>query len=329
MLMGGYLEDGLRTNGVGVGSYGLFQIQHPGPGGVHPDISRAGALNPNTATEYMLPAYSGAVASIPESMWHSHPMAAAELAVYRAEKPADIYHNTQGWDRVREAYSVAMRVQEHIKHDVNHHHQPTVHHPDHAPHSLEQQILHYPGVNGIVSHTDTGTPVPGVLGNTVYYSQWDKRWAGDEYNTSSYSSEMRLSGCGPTSVAEVISTLGPRVFPHQMANWMQAHGYRVSGGTAHEGIVQAPEAFGLHASYIGLNMGDIQRVLKQGGRVIVNGTDSDLSTPATSSGHFYVIRGFEHGRLLVNDSNSITKSLVSYAPDQILGAASMAVGITR
>lgn len=111
MIFTSYLEAGLRPDARGNGSYGAYQEQNPGdPNGPHPDWSIAGALNPDTATQDMLPDYHNGVSQVHDRLWKLHPMLAVELAGYHAERPADIYHNTQGWGRVKEAYDVMKRI---------------------------------------------------------------------------------------------------------------------------------------------------------------------------------------------------------------------------
>jgi hypothetical protein len=335
MLAGSYLESGWRPGAVGIGSYGIFQIQNPGPGGVHPDITKAQALNPDYVTRYMMGEYKGGVHQESEATWNSRPMLAAEESAYHAERPAEHYYESQGWERVHEAYVASLKVLAHYNHETPA--TPQRHNPDHAHHSdgyssLAQTILRYPGSHEIVSHTDTGVPVPDRLGKLRYYSQWDERWRNTQYNAPSYAATIASGGCGPTSVAEVITTeTGEMHGPVELARWMQTHGYRPNGGTDHEGILMAPRAYGLNSEYIGRDMAQVRHILDDlHGYVIVNGLDSDVTTPATTSGHFYTIRGITpSGRLEVNDPNSVTKSLVSYAPGKILGPASMAVGIWK
>lgn len=108
MLVGSYLESGWDAHAVGAGSYGAYQIQHPGV--VHPDITIQQALNPGYATNYMAPAYKAALQAVADTDWTRDPAQAAEEVAYNAEKPRVIYHENQGWDKVRTAYAAAQKV---------------------------------------------------------------------------------------------------------------------------------------------------------------------------------------------------------------------------
>ena len=198
--------------------------------------------------------------------------------------------------------------------------------------TLREQILAYQGVDSIVSETDTGTPLPDKLGNVVYYSQWDKKWGNEQYNWPGGSDRtITSSGCGPSTQAMVISTLSrERVTPLQMARWNQAHGYRVNGGTAHAAFTESARAYGLKADFIDDGVEGIRNAVRNGKIVIVNGTDSDRSTPATDAGHIYLVRGLtQNGNFIVSDANSITKSLTVYDPATIANVATVAVAVWK
>jgi hypothetical protein len=105
------LESGCRPDAVGEGSYGIFQEQNPGdPSGPHPTWSVKGALNPDTATQDMLPDYHSGLSQVSEETWRSRPMYAAEESIYHAERPALHYYESQHWDRVKYAYDTARHI---------------------------------------------------------------------------------------------------------------------------------------------------------------------------------------------------------------------------
>ncbi len=198
--------------------------------------------------------------------------------------------------------------------------------------TLEEQILEYPGVDEIVSETDTGAPLPNELREVVYYSQWDERWANKAYNWPGGDGRtISSSGCGPSSQAIVISTLSnKKVTPVDMAEWNLKHGYRVNGGTAHAALVESARAYGLEANFIDDGIEGIRTAVKNGKLVIVNGTDTDRNTPATDAGHIYVVTDIAlNGDFIVSDPNSITKSLEQYDPATIANAASVAVAVGK
>lgn len=108
LLMGSHIESGWSNTASGGGAFGPYQIQHPGV--VHPDITIAQAQDPAYATNYMLPAYTKALASVSDSLWRLNPVMAAELTIYRAERPAVTYHVNRGYSAVNASYDAAMAV---------------------------------------------------------------------------------------------------------------------------------------------------------------------------------------------------------------------------
>ena len=61
----------------------------------------------------------------------------------------------------------------------------------------------------------------------MYYNQLDERWADVMYGTSS---TIGQGGCGPTSMAIVVSTLtGDAHDPVELAQWSVANGHRCEG----------------------------------------------------------------------------------------------------
>lgn len=195
---------------------------------------------------------------------------------------------------------------------------------------VEYAMLKDPNVGKIVSETDDGINLPNSLGGVVYYSQWDKRWYNKPYNPPNVSGrDMAGSGCGPTTQAMAISSVTRKnVYPYQMAEWNQRHGYRIDGGTSHAAFVASAEAFGANAQMISNSADNINAALRAGKLVIVNGQDGAPDTPATTSGHIYLVRGIApNGNFKVSDGNSISKSLRTFTPEEIASVSTVAVAV--
>lgn len=175
--------------------------------------------------------------------------------------------------------------------------------------------------------------VPDTYDGLVYYNQYDLRWANVPYNVRRGTGRtVATSGCGPSSLAMVISNLtGQKVTPAGMARYAKKHGYRASGGTAHAAFTDIPETYGLQTQQLEESVAEIRRVTEAGGMVIVNGRDHDLRTPATSGGHIYVIYGVtDSGRLKVLDPASFAKTQRTFsAMRDIFDASSMLVAVTK
>ena len=115
-------------------------------------------------------------------------------------------------------------------------------------------------------------------------------------------------GCGPTSMAIVVSSLTDQtVDPPTMAEWAYQNGYWCSGnGSYHSLIPGAAEGFGLQWESISTD--DPQAVVDAlaSGKLIVALMSKGHFT---SSGHFMVLRGVtSEGKILVADPASKKRS---------------------
>ncbi len=167
----------------------------------------------------------------------------------------------------------------------------------------------YENYEGIV-FVDGSTPV-------VYFSQLDSRWATLPYGTD----DIGGYGCGPTSMAIVISTLtGTTYDPVFMANWAYQNGFWAKGsGSYHSLIPESAKAFGL--SVTGATASEGQRIvdaLSKGKLVVAIMGKGHFTT----SGHFMVLRGVtSDGKILIADPASQSKSQQSWELSIILNEA--------
>lgn len=162
----------------------------------------------------------------------------------------------------------------------------------------------------------------GEAGETevVYYSQLDKRWAGASYGDST----IGRSGCGPTSMSIVISTLtGQAVDPPHMAVWAYQNGYYCLGsGSYHSLIPGAAEAYGLTAKG-NLTAQEIVDALENGKLVVAIMANGHF----TKNGHFIVLRGVtREGKILAADPASIERSNQEWDLSLIMNEARKGAG---
>lgn len=137
----------------------------------------------------------------------------------------------------------------------------------------------------------------------TYYSQFDSRWADMMYGTSS---TIGQAGCGPTSMAIVISTLtGEAHDPLELSRWSVAHGHRCEGnGSYHSLIPSAAAVYGLTCQG-SLSAQDIVDALSSHKLVVVIMSKGHF----TRGGHFIVLRGVtREGKILVADPASYQRS---------------------
>ena len=167
---------------------------------------------------------------------------------------------------------------------------------------------------GDVWFTDGSTEV-------VYFNQMDERYASKPYGTD----YIGGSGCGPTSMAIVVSSLsGEIVDPERMAQWAYENGYWCKGsGSYHALIPGAAAHWGLAVS--GCSASEPQRILDaltEGKLVVAIMSKGHF----TNGGHFIVLRGVKDGKILVADPGSYKRSGQLWDLSIILNEASRRAG---
>lgn len=165
-----------------------------------------------------------------------------------------------------------------------------------------QQLYGDAGVGDIIL-SDIEYPPGGA--KIPLFMQSDARWGNESYGSST----IRSGGCGPTSLAMVIVGLTGRedVNPKVVADWSVDNGHRAEGqGSYWSLMTSGGKHFGLTVQAISRN--DPKRIVSElsKGNPIIASMDKGHFT---SGGHFIVLRGVsESGKILVNDSASITRS---------------------
>lgn len=160
----------------------------------------------------------------------------------------------------------------------------------------------------------------GKNGETIvtYYSQLDERWADKAYGKSG---TIGSSGCGPTALAIVASTLkGKNITPEQVADWSVKNGYRCEGnGSYHSLIPNGAKNYGLKVEKLGRSSKEeLARHLSNGNLVIAIMSKGHF----TNGGHFIVLRGItKEGKVLVADPASRKRSNQEWSMSIILNEA--------
>ena len=151
--------------------------------------------------------------------------------------------------------------------------------------NIEDSYVGNIDVTGDVIHYDT---VGKGVKEVVYFNQLEEPWASLPYATST----IEDSGCGPTSMAIVISTLtGNNVTPEMTKSFAENNGEYVPGqGTSHSFIGNAAAHWGLTCERVGKDrMDDVVQALKEG-KMVVEICEAYTITGG-SSGHFIVLTG--------------------------------------
>lgn len=134
--------------------------------------------------------------------------------------------------------------------------------------------------------------------NFKYFNQgggWKNyRYSGGGSNT------MGKSGCGPTSMAMVLASLGYNVNPNVTADWSADHGYHTDG-TDEKYFTAYSKELGVNCKVLGSNKNNIKSALQNNELVILHVGPGDF----TGNGHYIVARGYDSktDRVLIADPN--------------------------
>lgn len=142
--------------------------------------------------------------------------------------------------------------------------------------------------------------------NFVQYYQYNYKDASYGYGTT-----IAETGCGPTAMAMVISTLTDKeVTPIDAANWSLDHGYRCYGNGTYWSYFDAyAKENGLECTQSSINADSITANLKEGNPVIISVGPGTF----TKNGHFIVLTGMtDDGQITVADPNSEERSSKTY-----------------
>lgn len=149
----------------------------------------------------------------------------------------------------------------------------------------------------------------------VYFNQGEEPWRSMPYGTST----IGAAGCGPTSLAIVISTLtGQTVNPQTTCAFSISNGEYVSGvGTAHSFPSNAAKHWGLSCERVGKDRMDyVVQSLKEG-KMVVEICEAYTITGG-SSGHFIVLTGVTRdGYITIADCASRERTGKVYSVDTI------------
>lgn len=180
---------------------------------------------------------------------------------------------------------------------------------------------------------------PDTYNNFTYFSQSDDRWAKSYYDHSarfgSKSSNPTLAsrGCGPTSMAMVVSQLtGKRYEPPQFAKIAQDGGHSSVDGTHWSFFPSIAKDFNLSMNTIPepyKNPSMIKSLLQSGFPIILSGKRTQYSeseSPFTPGGHFVVAVNQQGSNgIVINDPRGVKYSK-TYEMDKVLRESKQAWG---
>ncbi|MDO4941672.1 MAG: C39 family peptidase [Lachnospiraceae bacterium] len=154
-----------------------------------------------------------------------------------------------------------------------------------------------------------------MLGGFVYFNQGDSAWNDNGYH-------IKQAGCGPTSMAVVISSLTDQwVTPVDTTVWAYDHGFYSNAGSEHSLIPALSKKYHLDCKGVGRDISQIRKALKDGNPVVC------LMGPGyfTKGGHFMVLVGIDDGdHVTVADVGSRQRSQYKYKLKDIISQSKSA-----
>lgn len=159
-----------------------------------------------------------------------------------------------------------------------------------------------------------GIEITGTAGNTCSiggdgYSGKIKAFYQNDYTDVAYcsgSDTIATSGCGPTSMAIVVSSLlGKTHDPVEMAKYSCQHNFVTPGeGTQWRFFASVGKKFGLKVQHVGKDQkgqDEVLIALNSGKKMVIAATNKK---PFTSGGHFIVLTSHKDGEVFVQDPNN-------------------------
>lgn len=182
--------------------------------------------------------------------------------------------------------------------------------------------------------SDTSSASSVASDGFVVYDQYDPRWKDTVIiRDTGASTTIGQSGCGPTSMAMIITFLtGQAVDMKKIAQQSNELKLITNGGGYHDMSTKLGPLYGLKSVKIALNVAKISDALKRGSAIHIVGQGA---SPFTGSGHFIMLRGITStGNWLVGDSNdgvgkTNSANLNGFNPQFILGYATDAYEVSK
>ena len=152
-----------------------------------------------------------------------------------------------------------------------------------------------------------------AAGTMPYLYQTDPLWANKPYAGSN----IRVAGCGPTSLSMVYTYLTGKtnLDPVAMASFAEEHNFAPTGATEWRFMTDGAAAIGLRSTPVAPSRANIASALDSGMPIICCLTPGDFTTV----GHFLVIKGMDsRGMVEIHDPNSPYNSARRWPISQIL-----------
>ena len=161
---------------------------------------------------------------------------------------------------------------------------------------------------GADTGTGAGQTTSGgkTINNCVHYLQWDSKWKNVKYSTHTSSQTIGNSGCGPTSMAQIMATfIDSKITPVEMCALAVANGYRTyDNGTSWGFFEFVFKKYTGFKKFIKTTSIETLKAALADGALAVCSMNSNDNHFWTSGGHFITAIGFDDaGYIYANDPN--------------------------
>lgn len=162
--------------------------------------------------------------------------------------------------------------------------------------------------NGLTNFPYTPGQSVDLERKTPYYIQWDNRWAYNKLGNRN----IGISGCGPTSMAMILSRLKKdnSITPDKIAK--DAQNYMGNEGISWNFFYDGANKYDYKIEDVALNEEAMKKALDKGPLLV-----SVNRGYFTLFGHIFVIDSYKDGKFLINDPNSLRNSKIEWTFDQI------------
>ncbi len=162
--------------------------------------------------------------------------------------------------------------------------------------------------NGLTNFPYTPGQSVDLERKTPYYIQWDNRWAYNKLGNRN----IGISGCGPTSMAMILSRLKKdnSITPDKIAK--DAQNYMGNEGISWNFFYDGANKYDYKIEDVALNEEAMKKALEKGPLLV-----SVNRGYFTLFGHIFVIDSYKDGKFLINDPNSLRNSKIEWTFDQI------------
>lgn len=175
----------------------------------------------------------------------------------------------------------------------------------------------YSALFGLTSIAITGQGTNSI--QPVNYKQYDSRWGKIKFSTHTSSQTISNSGCGPTSMADIVATWWDKNFtPKEACELAVDNGYRTyNSGTAWGYFKFMANRYNCSKFVQTSSFATMQGCLASGGYVVVSFTVSKW----TSGGHYCCLWKDDGKNIYVNDPASSSSSRAKGTYSEVKAAA--------